>query len=310
MNKQIEHFLAHFLPEIARIGIQVLSQREIDYGLQLRLGREGEQTTLNIYHSEKKGISTVLGKGSPSQLKLDLERVCEELAEPRVPLHEWESWIGSDECGKGDYFGALVVAAFAADEACLEELRALGVKDSKKLRDSQIKNIALALYERFRPRIACVMIKPLKYNEIIADMQSRGQNLNDLLAWQHGTAIQKLLEAFPLTQGVLVDQFSNSRKVRSLLKARKVSQPVEERHDAERDAAVAAASIIARYQFLQQRESMNRAYGIKFPLGAGKSVLKAAQEFADKFSLQRLAEVAKLHFVTSRKVQEQDIFPS
>ncbi|NMD12915.1 MAG: ribonuclease HIII, partial [Candidatus Cloacimonetes bacterium] len=95
MNKQIEHFLAHFLPEIARIGIQVLSQREIDYGLQLRLGREGEQTTLNIYHSEKKGISTVLGKGSPSQLKLDLERVCEELAEPRVPLHEWESWIGS-----------------------------------------------------------------------------------------------------------------------------------------------------------------------------------------------------------------------
>ena len=103
MNKQIEHFLAHFLPEIARIGIQVLSQREIDYGLQLRLGREGEQTTLNIYHSEKKGISTVLGKGSPSQLKLDLERVCEELAEPRAPLHEWESWIGRASCRERVY---------------------------------------------------------------------------------------------------------------------------------------------------------------------------------------------------------------
>jgi ribonuclease HIII len=308
MNKNIEEYLSHLNPELAKRGIGTSSQRDIPYGIQLRLGREGEFATLSVYYSEKKGLSKVVGGVPGSKLKEELEEFCAEKKAQLGDFHTWESWIGSDECGKGDYFGALVVAAFAVDPEILPELRKLGVADSKTLRDTQIRQVARKLYEMFNEHIACIVIKPLKYNEIIADMQTRKENLNDLLAWQHSTAIMELLERFPRTQGVMVDQFSRQRKVAKYLKSKDIPQHVEERPRGEQDIAVAAASIIARYQFLQSREAMDRHYGTTFPLGSGNNVLKPAKEFAAKYGWNRLAEVAKLHFVTSRKVNQNDVF--
>ncbi len=308
MDKHIESALAQLLPDLARHGIGVASQREIPYGLQLRLERESQTATLNIYYSLKKGVSQVLS-GQANRLKTDLEQILgAKTVAPVGDFHTWERWIGSDECGKGDYFGALVVAAFALDAENVDHIRSLGVLDSKKLSDLQVKSIAHNLYERYNDRIACIVIKPLRYNEIMADMQSRGNNLNDLLAWQHGTAILELLGRVPLVRGVLVDQFSPRKLVRQYLLAKEVAVPVEERTKGESDPAVAAASVIARYQFLQSRQAMDRHYKMTFPLGSGKNVLPPAKAFADKFGWNRLAEVAKLHFVTSRKVRAQDIF--
>ncbi|NLH93988.1 MAG: ribonuclease HIII [Candidatus Cloacimonetes bacterium] len=308
MDKHIESALAQLLPELARHGISVSSQRELQYGLQLRLERDAETATLNLYWSLKKGISQVLA-GKPNRLKADLAKLLNAAeAGPVGDFHTWERWIGSDECGKGDYFGALVVAAFALDAEKVDEIRSLGVLDSKKLTDIQVRDIAHNLYSRFPERIACIVIKPLRYNEIMADRQSRGENLNDLLAWQHGTAIMELLVRIPLVQGVLVDQFSLHKKVSKYLKNKEIGIPVEERPKAEADPAVAAASIIARYQFLQSRQAMDRHYKMSFPLGSGKNVLPPAKAFADKYGWDRLAEVAKLHFVTSRGVRVKDIF--
>ncbi|MHC4838568.1 MAG: DUF3378 domain-containing protein, partial [Planctomycetota bacterium] len=42
-------------------------------------------------------------------------------------------WIGTDEAGKGDYFGPLVVAGVALPRDRLEILQTLGVDDSKSL---------------------------------------------------------------------------------------------------------------------------------------------------------------------------------
>ena len=308
MDKEIESCLSQLLPELARRGIGIASQREIAYGLQLRLERDGQNATLNLYHSLKRGVSKVLS-GKENKLKLELEAVIGKPNEHKVgDFHTWERWIGSDECGKGDYFGSLVVAAFAMDAEMETDIRSLGVLDSKKLADTQIKTIAHCLYERYRERIACIVIKPLRYNEIMTDMQARGKNLNDLLAWQHGTAILELLERVPMVQGILADQFSTRKKVSQYLKEKEVAIPVEARPKAESDPAVAAASVIARYQFVQSRQAMDRHYGMKFPLGSGKNVLPPAKAFADKYGWDRLAEVAKLHFITSRSVRVQDIF--
>ncbi len=310
MNKQIAEYLAALHPELAKRGINVSSQREIAYGVQLRLEKEGHLATLNIYFSLKKGLSQVISAPAESALKAELEEICRKSEAPVGDFHTWERWIGSDECGKGDYFGSLVVAAFAMDREFESDLAGMGVLDSKRLRDTQIRTIAHKLYEKYNDRIACIVIKPIKYNEIIADMQTRKQNLNDLLAWQHGTAILQLLEKVPKVQGVLADQFSRQKKVAQFLKGREVGIPIEERPKAESDPAVAAASIIARYQFIQSRASLDRHYKMKFPLGSGKNVLKPAKAFADKYGWDRLAEVAKLHFITSRDVRAQDIFES
>lgn len=310
MDKHIEEFLSNLLPELARRGIKVRSQREIAWGLQLRLEKAGQFATLNIYYSERKGLSKVFNVAADNPLKPDLEELCGEQEKRVGDLHTWERWIGSDECGKGDYFGSLVVAAFLMDSGMEDEIRELGVADSKRLRDSQIVGISHQLYERHANRIACIVIKPLKYNEIIADMQTRKQNLNDLLAWQHGNAILELVNRHPRIDGILVDQFSPHKKVHRYLQGKELKIPVEERTHAESDPAVAAASVIARYQFLQSRQAMDRHYQMKFPLGSGKDVLKPAQAFAEKYGWNRLAEVAKLHFVTSRTVNQQDIFPA
>ncbi len=307
MEKIIEEYLANFLPELAQRGIRITGQRGINYGIQLNLSKEEQHSVLNIYYSEKRGLSKVLG-GKDNKLKTELQEMIKDKVESEGRFHSWEHWIGSDECGKGDYFGALVVAAFALDSDMLEDLTDWGVMDSKSLTKTQITNIAQKLYSNYPSRISCIVLKPLKYNEIIADMQLQGKNLNDLLAWQHSTAILALLERIPNIQGILVDQFSRSKKVAHYLKKRDVSIPVEERPKAETDPAVAAASIIARYQFLQQREAMNNYYGMKFPLGSGKNVIETAKNFADKYGWNRLAEVAKLHFITSRSVRQRTIF--
>ena len=52
------------------------------------------------------------------------------------------STIGSDEVGTGDYFGPIVVTATYVSKEMIPVLTELGVRDSKKLNDDKIREIA------------------------------------------------------------------------------------------------------------------------------------------------------------------------
>ena len=308
MHKSIENDLSHLIPELQQRGIEIRSQEEIPWGVQLRLLKNSEQLVLNIYFSEKKGLSKVLGGKRESALYQELTAIIgfsERKTGAALPLHDWQHWCGSDECGKGDYFGALVVAAFAMSSSDLPRLQALGIQDSKRLKDPQIKEIAKQLYSEFPSAISCIVLKPTKYNEIYANMKSQGKNLNDLLAWQHSSVISELYARIPGLEGALVDQFSPSKKVHKLLKTKLPLLPVIERTGAEADMAVAAASIVARYQFVQTQEAMRRYYKLEFPFGANARVKKTAEEFISKYGFRRLGEAAKLHFVTTSQISQK-----
>src|SRR5258705_2131631 len=56
-------------------------------------------------------------------------------SEVDVDARDDEATIGSDECGKGDYFGPLIVAAVRLEPGEARKLRASGVRDSKTLSD-------------------------------------------------------------------------------------------------------------------------------------------------------------------------------
>lgn len=306
MHKALEQYIAGLLPLFSRAGIHCDDQREILYGTQLRLSKDTYKTVLNVYHSAKKGVSSVVG-GTHSPLK-NLVQALIDGNGTEVPtglaFHNWTSWIGADECGKGDYFGAPVVCAFAYDESLEAEFKRLGITDSKNLRDTQIVTIAKQLYSRHASRIACIVLKPPKYNELIANFKRQTLNLNDLLAWLHSTNILNLQKTQPSAQGILVDQFSPSQKVRRALSEKKCPIPCVERTRAEADLAVAAASIIARYQFIQTFMAMRQFYQMDFPLGA-THVIPTAIAFANQYGFNRLGEVAKLHFKTTLQVQEK-----
>ena len=304
MHKEIEKYLSHLLPELQKAGISIDEQQEIDYGVQLRVSRHNYKSILNIYYSNKNGISAVpMGTNNPlKKLLVDLCRFQEELIFKMPPIHNWAAWIGSDECGKGDYFGPLVVCAFAIEKKQEKEFKQIGVIDSKKLKTDDINRIAKYLYKNYAKSINCIVIKPEKYNELITKFKQEGKSLDDLLAWLHSTAIIKLQKNHPESEGVLVDQFSSSQKARRALKEKQFPLPCLERTGAEIDPAVAAASIIARYQFLESFNTMRNFYQLNFPQGANGNVIKYAQDFIKQYGEKRLGEVAKLHFKTTNQI--------
>ncbi len=304
MHKEIQHYLSHIIPLLEQRGIQISEQKEIAYGLQLKVQRADQRANINLYYSEKRGLSQVVGAPKGSGLKDELQMLLmgEAPSSTDAGFHLWYAWIGSDECGKGDYFGPLIVTAFFCTREQLPELAKIGVQDSKKLSDSSICTVAKQVYTRFPGQQSSLILKPTKYNELIAGFKQQGRNLNDLLAWTHHKVISDLLERDFSAEGVIIDQFSKAQKAKARLSPGNPDLQIIERTGAERDLAVAAASILSRYQFLEARAQLDRRFAMRLPLGAGPGVIKAGKEFVQKYGRERLAEVAKIHFKTTQSL--------
>ena len=204
--------------------------------------------------------------------------------------------IGSDESGKGDFFGPLVVAAFFMPEGQDEVLRELGVKDSKRTSDARCREIAATL-KRAYPFHSVVAIGPEKYNEL----WERIGNLNRLLAWGHARAIENVLERVPAGQA-LTDQFGDERFVRNALLQKGREIALVQRPRAEEDPAVAAASILARAEFLDRLRALSREVGTELPKGASNLVEAAAVKLVRAKGPDILSRVAKTHFKTTVRV--------
>lgn len=163
------------------------------------------------------------------------------------------SWIGTDEAGKGDYFGPLVCAAVYVDDELSRRLTALGVRDSKTLSDARVRQLAEAIRQTCGTRVISVVpIPPDAYNRLYEQFRREGKTLNTLLAWGHARAIENLLSKGIETDNVLVDQFTDVRYITSALlkqgRSRDLNLVALPR--AESNIAVAAASILARDRFL------------------------------------------------------------
>jgi ribonuclease HIII len=209
--------------------------------------------------------------------------------------------IGTDESGKGDYFGPMVVAGVWLDEFAAARLEAAGVKDSKLLSDSRCQDLAAEI------RIACngksieVEMPPERYNELYDQFKKEGKNLNHLLAWGHARAIESLLEKNPCSYAV-ADQFGNERFILSKLMEKGKRLQLIQTPKAERYTAVAAASILARDRFLSRMEKLSQEYGILLPKGASDLVIQPALDIIKKRGIDELRKIAKLHHKTTQKI--------
>ena len=204
-----------------------------------------------------------------------------------------EGRIGVDESGKGDFFGPLVVAACYVGPEHLAELE--GVKDSKKLTDIQALKLATKI------RAVCphsiISMGPAKYNELY----SKFKNLNHLLAWGHARAIENVLEIQP-AHTIISDQFAAGGSiVKNALYERGKAATFISRVRAEADLAVAAASILARAEFLNRLRQLGQDFGIELPKGA-TNVIPTGKRFVQIHGPEALPNVAKMHFKTSGQV--------
>lgn len=200
--------------------------------------------------------------------------------------------VGTDESGKGDYFGPLCVAAvFVPDAPTAEALLEAGVRDSKTVTLQDAGPLASLVRARCPHRV--VVLAPSTYNDLYEQMG----NLNDLLAWGHARAIEDLLAEVG-DAPVVVDQFARGVLQRHLM-ARGRAAHVEERVRGESDVAVAAASLVARAEFLAGMARLSSEVGRALPRGAGAPVLAVARELAAARGGAFLREVAKVHFATT-----------
>ena len=227
-------------------------KREVPYSLW---SIEGDHFNATLYEKEKHGKRKLCVQGSKA------EDFVLFVLEPRVlgaATLGYETILnpelvaphaGSDESGKGDYFGPLVVCCAYTDEALSEKMQEMGVKDCKQMSDKSVLTTGAKLRSLLGPTgYAVVKLGPAAYNRLY----SKIKNINRMLAWAHGTAIEELLEKRQSCPRVVVDQFAPTETtILRALKTRGKAIKVEQRHKAESDIAVAAASVIAREIFLR-----------------------------------------------------------
>jgi ribonuclease HIII len=212
-------------------------------------------------------------------------------------------YIGTDESGKGDYFGPLVVAGVHITDAQARTLTALGVMDSKKLTDARIDALAAEIFSVVgEEAIASVELEPTRYNAMYAQYKASGKNLNHLLAWGHATVLEALLERFPACKQAIADQFGNERYILSQLQARGQGIDLRQTPRAEANIGVAAASVIARWRFVHHMRDLGTRFGMTIPLGAGPAVKATACRFKAAHGADALVDVVKLHFKTTSEL--------
>lgn len=220
-------------------------------------------------------------------LKIDSKKSLADIEENPI--------IGTDESGKGDYFGPLVIAGVYADENIKKQLRNLGVDDSKKIKDSHIALLAPKIKAICKYKV--VVIGNEKYNELY----NKINNLNKLLAWGHARVIENILEETECNIA-LSDQFGSPELIENALMKKGKNITLEQRPKAEENVVVAAASILARNEFINILSRMSRKYDLEFPKGVSNKTKDIGKEFIRKYGKDSLNKVAKLHFKTTKEL--------
>ncbi len=271
------------------------TRKQYNYEMNISSGKD--KVKLLVYFG-KKGIKRILQGNSSSEFFRKIDSLLnnklnfseEEIVEP-------EEYIGSDESGKGDFFGPLIIAAFAIDAQTRHKLNDLNIRDSKEITDKEIKKIASELSKSFKERIAVVEIHPEKYNELYQSFS----NLNKMLIWGHSKAIETLYKKFNY-QNIIIDKFCSEDLLSAQLDKNLKSYNLLLTEKAERFKGVAVASIIARERLLRWFEKKSKELQIELPFGAGEIVNNVASHIKEKYGNEILNRLIKLHFKNFSKI--------
>ena len=205
---------------------------------------------------------------------------------------------GSDEVGTGDYFGPVCVCASYVTKDDVDFLVKLGVRDSKQMSDADMLKIGPLLMERIPHSL--LIVPPQKYNRV-----HESNNLNAIKAKLHNQAYINLAKKIELPSFKIIDQFTpETSYYRYLQNEPQIIRGIHFETKAEdKYLSVAVGSIISRYGFLKTWEEMEKKYNMTLPKGSGDKVDIVAQAFVERYGLERLGEIAKLHFKNTEKIR-------
>jgi ribonuclease HIII len=262
------------------------------------------KTSVSAY---KSGKVCVQGKGTKELVQFFIEPELtgearfgyEDVYFEQENAEQLSPHAGIDESGKGDFFGPLVICCAFTDEKSAKELFALGVKDSKAIKsDNKMKKLDEGIRKILRGKYAIITLGNEAYNKFYLT----SKNLNSMLGWGHARSLENLLEKVPECKMAISDQFSKTGSVRKALMEKGKKINLIERTKAEEDIAVAAASIIARAEFVRKMEALGKEYGVTLPKGASPQVIQCGKELVAKYGPEVLEKVGKSHFKTTQNI--------
>lgn len=273
--------------------------QEGNYHYFVVLESDNDSLKLQVYFG-KKGVKIVLQGNKECDLYRDADAIINgnmQLFEPEKSTKEPDTYIGIDESGKGDFFGPLVIAGFFTNQDISYQLLDLEIKDSKKLTDTKILQLAGELKRLPNTAYEVIKIFPEKYNQLY----DKFGNLNRLLAWGHAKVIENLVIKTG-SKTAISDKFGNESLILNALQKEGKQVALIQETKAERYLAVAAASILARAGFVNWLKDAEKTHGVILPKGASGSVDKAAKTIVEKNGKSFLYHVAKLHFKNAQKM--------
>lgn len=278
---------------LAEQSLRLLTERPIDYGVQMVVSDGTSEIPVNIYTT---GRIVVAGKDCPLRSRLQAWSAAHQSAKPSEPGRIESVHIGVDEAGKGDVFGPLVIAGAVVRPEQSTLLLSQGVRDSKTLTSSRIRDLADWLKPRCPAEV--LLLTPADYN----DRYREFGNLDRLLGWGHARVIEVLNERTGVDMA-LSDQFSEKQHIQKALAAAGVSVTLQERPHAENDLAVAAASILARAAFEQAFDELRRKSSLDLPSGASDpAIAEFLRIIHQRWGEEGLRRSAKLNFKPVKEI--------
>jgi len=209
--------------------------------------------------------------------------------------------IGSDEVGTGDYFGPIVVTAAYVSTEDIPFLEELGIKDSKKLTDPKIESIVPQIVKKLYHK--SITMSPKEYNKY----QANGYNMNKIKAIMHNKALYNLVvnNDFEYDK-IIVDEFASPKNyfkyIEDVEKSIKNITFMTKAED--KNLAVAVASLISRYIFINEMDKLSDKYKMPLKKGAGEQVDKCGKELVTKYGEDVLKDIAKINFKNTKKIKD------
>jgi ribonuclease HIII len=265
---------------------QLLSSKGFTFSSHQHAFWRASKNGLSIIFYEK---GTLLFQGSESSVKESLAwfpGAEENTANPSVSI------LGLDESGKGDYFGPLVLAGAIVTPENFQQIKDLGVVDSKKLSDSQIQKIFNGLKDKILFKVRIIL--PEDYNPLYA----RLTNLNLLMVSEYKNLIARFdLDSY---DKIILDKFSQSESQnKEIRKASPKEMLIIEKGEA--NLSVAAASIIARFYFIQWFPEIEKSKRLSLPKGSGRESGELFSRLKTSLKPEEFQAIAKSHFKESFK---------
>lgn len=223
-------------------------------------------------------------------------------------LDELSVYAGCDEAGNGWFFGGISTAIAYADSSIVKKLAKFNITDSKLLDDNYIMEIA--------PQISkichCVVcdIDPVQYNKLYEIYK----NANVIKTFAHDQCISKFQQAYfkhnKQRLSIVMDEYCSKftyDKYLKLIHNKKYDTNIHNidvftTHAETKYLGVAAASIVARYTFINQFNKLIKMAKLNLPMGSSnvKLIKKTIDELKLKYGEKSLNKFIKLHFSLSK----------